>query len=236
MAMGVFLLAGLVKGVVGLGLPTVAMGLLALRMPPAEAAALLVVPSLVTNLWQMQPMTSLPALFRRMGPMQLGICAGTAVGALLIGAPAGAWATVALGIALIVYSGWVLLGAQWRVAAGQEAWLGPVVGSATGLVTSATGVFVVPAVPYLQSLQMQRDELIQAMGLCFTVSTLALAAGLAWNGSFNTGDVGRSALLLVPALLGMQMGTWLRSRLSPLWFKRCLMMGLLLLGVSMVVR
>ncbi|MBF5006210.1 sulfite exporter TauE/SafE family protein [Diaphorobacter sp. NR2-3-3-1] len=236
MAMGVFMLAGLVKGVVGLGLPTVAMGLLALRMPPAEAAALLVVPSLVTNIWQMLPMTSLPALLRRMGPMQIGICAGTVVGALMIGAPAGAWATVALGVALIVYAGWALLGAQWRIAVAQERWLGPVVGSVTGLVTSATGVFVVPAVPYLQALSMQRDELIQAMGLCFTVSTLALAAGLAWNGSFTTGDVGRSALLLAPALIGMQLGTWLRARLSPLWFKRCLMVGLLLLGVSMVVR
>ena len=48
-----FLLAGLVKGVIGMGLPTVAMGLLALALPPAEAAAILVVPSLVTNVWQL---------------------------------------------------------------------------------------------------------------------------------------------------------------------------------------
>ena len=44
-----FLVAGLVKGVVGMGLPTVAMGLLGLVMPPVQAAALLVVPSLVTT-------------------------------------------------------------------------------------------------------------------------------------------------------------------------------------------
>jgi len=117
-----------------------------------------------------------------------------------------------------------------------EGWLGPLVGSVTGFITSATGVFVIPAVPYLQALNLSRDLLIQTMGLCFSVSTLALAAGLAWNGSFSVGDVGRSAVLLVPALVGMQIGTWLRQRLSPLWFKRCLMVGLLLLGVSMVVR
>ncbi|HEX4329959.1 MAG TPA: sulfite exporter TauE/SafE family protein, partial [Burkholderiales bacterium] len=52
----VFLLAGLVKGVIGLGLPTLSMALLALWMPPVEAAALLIVPSLVTNLWQLQPL------------------------------------------------------------------------------------------------------------------------------------------------------------------------------------
>ena len=236
MAAGVFVLAGLVKGVVGLGLPTVAVGLLSLRMPPAEAAALLIIPSLITNLWQMLPLKTLPALFKRMWPMQLGICAGTAVGAFLFGAPAGAWANVALGVALIVYAGWTLLGAQWRVAAGNEKWLSPLIGSVTGCVTAGTGVFVIPAVPYLQALQMQRDELIQAMGLCFTVSTLALAAGLAWNGSFHSGDVGWSAVLLVPALVGMQLGAWLRSRLSPVVFKRCLMVSLLLLGASMVLR
>ena len=50
---GTFLLAGLVKGVIGLGLPTVAMGLLGLAMPPVEAAAMLLVPSLVTNVQQL---------------------------------------------------------------------------------------------------------------------------------------------------------------------------------------
>ena len=49
---GAFALAGFVKGVIGLGLPTVSIGLLGLLMTPAEAAAILVVPSLVTNIWQ----------------------------------------------------------------------------------------------------------------------------------------------------------------------------------------
>jgi len=116
MAVGVFVLAGLVKGVVGLGLPTVAMGLLALRMPPAEAAALLVMPSLVTNLWQMRPFSTLGPALRRIGTMQIGICVGTGVGAALLGAPAGAWAGVALGVALVVYAAWTLAGAQWQGA------------------------------------------------------------------------------------------------------------------------
>ena len=48
-----FLLAGFVEGVIGLGLPTVSMGLLSLVMAPAKAAALLIVPSFVTNVWQL---------------------------------------------------------------------------------------------------------------------------------------------------------------------------------------
>ena len=63
-----FLLAGLVKGVVGLGLPTLAMALLALAMPPAQAAALLILPSLVTNVWQMRPWPTLAPMTRRLWP------------------------------------------------------------------------------------------------------------------------------------------------------------------------
>ena len=235
MAAGVFVLAGLVKGVVGLGLPTVAVGLLSLRMPPAEAAALLIIPSLITNLWQMLPLKTLPALFKRMWPMQLGICAGTAVGAYLFGAPAGAWANVALGVALIVYAGWALLGAQWRVAASNEKWLSPLIGSVTGCVTAGTGVFVIPAVPYLQALGLNRDQLVQALGLSFSVSTLALAAGLAWRGTLGGGEIGASLLALVPALLGMWLGQALRQRISAVLFKRVFFIGMALLGGHLLI-
>ena len=233
-ALAIFVLAGLVKGVVGLGLPTVAMGLLALRLPPAEAAALLVVPSLVTNVWQMRPWGPLAPLARRLAGLLLGVCAGTWLGAWLLGAPVGAWARVALGAALIAYALWSLAGAVLHVPPRAQRWLGGPVGAATGLVTAATGVFMVPAVPYLQALGLPRDGLVQAMGLSFTVSTLALAVGLAGNASFSGAALGWSLLMLVPALLGMALGGQLRQRLSPLWFRRCLMAGLFALGVHMV--
>ena len=136
-----FLLAGLVKGVVGLGLPTLAMALLALAMPPAQAAALLILPSLVTNVWQMRPWPTLAPMTRRLWPMQAGVVVGTLGGAWLLGAPAGAWAMQALGAALVVYGLWGLSGARVsQVPAGAERLLGPLVGAVTGLVTAHGGV------------------------------------------------------------------------------------------------
>ena len=64
----VFFLAGFVKGVIGLGLPTIAMGLLAIVMPPVEAAGLLILPSLLTNAWQMIAGPALRPLLRRLWP------------------------------------------------------------------------------------------------------------------------------------------------------------------------
>ncbi len=232
----VFVLAGLVKGVVGLGLPTVSMALLALWMPPAQAAALLIVPSLATNLWQMRPWRGVPALLRQHAGLQIGICAGTWAGAWWFGAPQGPGARAALGAALAAYAGWSLAGARLPPVPGRHRrWLGCVVGAATGAITAATGVFVVPAVPYLQALGLQRDALVQAMGLCFTVSTLALGAGLASQASLPPPVLAGSLVLLLPAIAGMALGSRLRSRLSPDAFRKCLMAGLLALGLGMLL-
>lgn len=73
----VFALAGLIKGVIGMGLPTVSVGLLSLVMSPAEAAAILLIPSTVTNVWQLWTGPHLGALVRRLWPMLMAVCLGT---------------------------------------------------------------------------------------------------------------------------------------------------------------
>ena len=230
-----FLLAGVVKGMIGLGLPTVAIGLLGLVMPPAEAAVLLLVPSLVTNVWQLASGPRFGAILDRLWPMTLGILLGTWAGAgLLAGVPAER-AAMALGVALVLYALVGLAQVRFRVPVHAESWLAPLVGVATGVVTAATGVFVIPAVPYLQALNLDRNELVQALGLSFTVSTLALAAGLAQHGLFEGGMAGASALALLPALGGMFLGQWLRNRVRPETFRRCFFLGLLALGAVLVL-
>ncbi|MFF5867915.1 sulfite exporter TauE/SafE family protein [Pseudomonas sp. NPDC012596] len=230
-----FVLAGAVKGVIGLGLPTIAMGLLGLAMPPAQAAALLIVPSTLTNLWQLAAGGHLLALLRRLGPMLAMIFIGTLLGSTWLGIDSGPWAVHALGAALLVYAMYGLVGPDLRLAPSREGWLGPLCGLVTGIVTAATGVFVMPAVPYLQSLGLSRDQMIQALGLSFTVSTVALALGLAGQDALGGQALGASLLMLAPALLGMLAGQWLRQRISPALFKRCFFLGMAVLGGHLLI-
>ena len=223
-----FLLAGAVKGVIGLGLPTIAMGLLGLAMSPTQAAALLIVPSTLTNLWQLAAGGHLLALLRRLGPMLAMIFLGTLLGSAWLGINNGPWAVQALGAALVIYALYGLAGPALRVAPEREGWLGPVCGLVTGVVTAATGVFVMPAVPYLQSLGLSRDEMVQALGL-------ALALGLAGQDALGGQALGASLLMLAPALLGMFAGQWLRQRISAALFKRCFFIGLAALGGHLLI-
>ena len=233
----IFFLAGLAKGVSGLGLPTVGIGLLSIAMPPAHAAALMVVPALITNIWQMLSGPGLWRLVRRLWLMELGVCFGVWVGASLMTGSKTAFASVALGIALMVYAATGLMNVHVpRVPARAEWWLGTFVGGATGLITAATGVFVIPAVPYLQALSLQRETFGKALGLSFTVSTVALACSLAASGSLAFRSGVYSFLALFPALVGMAAGQRLLGRMRPATFQRWFFSGLMLLGAHLAIR
>jgi len=235
LVMGTFLLAGTVKGVIGLGLPTVAMGLLGLAMFPAQAAALLIIPSTVTNLWQLAVGGHLQPLIKRLWPMLLMVAFGTGLGAVGLGMSGSHGMTRALGAALLLYALTGLFMPALRVPPRHEVWLGPVCGLITGVITSATGVFVIPAVPYLQALGLERNQLVQALGLSFTVSTLALAGALFWNDALGSGGLGASLVALIPALLGMWLGQWLRQRISAQTFKRVFFIGMGALGLHLML-
>ncbi|WP_312410735.1 TSUP family transporter, partial [Shinella sp.] len=79
-----FLVAGIVKGVTGMGLPTVAMGVLGGLLSPLAAAALLVIPSFVTNVWQLLAGQSIMPIVRRLWPMMAGVVLGTFAGSSLL--------------------------------------------------------------------------------------------------------------------------------------------------------
>src|SRR5471030_971601 len=102
-----FVFAGFVKGILGQGLPTVAIGLLSLIISPGEAAALVVIPALITNIWQAWFGPSLLPLIRRLWPTLLasfvGTFVATALGLGLLTPEAAALASKVLVVALICY-------------------------------------------------------------------------------------------------------------------------------------
>jgi len=232
--------AGAVKGVTGMGLPTIAMGVLGSLFSPATAAALLIAPSFVTNVWQLLAGPSVARLAMRLWAMMTGIVVGTIAGTALLSRGDTAQTTRALGATLAVYAVASLAAGlrvrPRRLPSALEPWLSPLVGLATGVVTGGTGVFVIPAVPYLEALGLPKDDLVQALGLSFTASTCALAAGLAWHGAYHTTHLAISALAVAPALAGMWAGAAVRARISPVAFRRAFLVLLLLLGAEMLAR
>lgn len=229
-----FLVAGLVKGVIGLGLPTVSLALLTLALGLPQAMALLLVPSVVTNLWQASVGGHGTAIIGRIWPFLLMAAATVWVGTFALTRLDVAILSALLGVLLMLYAVLDLAGVRPRIAARHEPWLGPLAGTLNGVLTGMTGSFVVPGVLFLQALGLPRDMLIQAMGILFTVSTMALALALQ-SSALLTVEVGAaSSIAVFPALLGMLLGQRIRHTLSEAVFRRLFFIGLFALGVMIV--
>jgi len=233
---GTFLLAGTVKGVIGLGLPTVSLALLTLAIGLPQAMALLLVPSFVTNLWQAAVGGAGKTILRRIWPFLLMATVTVWLGATALTRVDLSLLSALLGALLVVYAAVNLAGFRLTITATQEVWVGPLVGTANGILTGMTGSFVVPGVMFLQAIGLPRDMLIQAMGMLFTVSTLALAVALQGN-DLLTVELGTiSAMALVPAIAGMVLGQRIRQKLSEELFRRVFFVSLLVLGAYIIAR
>lgn len=229
-----FVLAGVVKGVIGLGLPTVSLAVLTVAIDLPSAMALLLAPSFVTNLWQAVVGGNSRAIWRR-----LWLFFALAGGTVWLGATALTridlhWLAALLGVLLVAYAGASLGGIRLAVNSRQEKWVGPLTGVINGMLTGMTGSFVVPGVMYLQAIGLSRDVLIQAMGVLFTVSTLALALSLGGNGFLTADNGAASALAVVPAIAGMVLGQRIRHRLPEETFRRVFFTVLFLLGLYII--
>ena len=84
---------------------------------------------------------------------------------------------------------------------------------------------------YLQALALKREELIQAMGILFTLSTISLAISLQSNALLSTKLFVASSAGLLPAVLGMMFGQRIRKHMSEIMFRRVFLVSLVLLGV-----
>jgi uncharacterized membrane protein YfcA len=233
---GTFLVAGFVKGVVGLGLPTVSLALLTAVLGLPQAMALLLVPSFVTNLVQALNGGNAVEILRRNLPFFLLATATVWVGALALTRLDTEMLAGLLGAILVVYAGINLAGVRVAIPAGHRSWLGPVFGATNGVLTGMTGSFVVPGVMYLQAIGLTRDTLVQAMGILFTLSTIALALALGGNGLLDVELGVISAAALLPALAGMAIGRKLREYLSEARFRTVLFLALLAMGLHLLPR
>ncbi|MGX1110573.1 MULTISPECIES: sulfite exporter TauE/SafE family protein [Bradyrhizobium] len=226
-----FLLAGFVKGTLGLGLPTVAMGLLATTMAPGQAIAIVIVPAIVTNIWQTFVGPYLRDIIRRLWPLMLGTVAGIWINAGLLTGPYAAYGTVVLGVLLVIYAIVGLNRFSFKVARRDEKWIGGIVGVVTGLISAATGVQVIPSMPFMQAIGMEKDELVQALGVFFTTATVALAFNLTASGLLTAATALPGAVAMAASFTGMFIGQAVRTRMQPEVFRCWFLISMILLGI-----
>ena len=231
-----FLLGGLVKGVLGFGLPVVALALLAATLGLKQAIALFIVPALITNLWQGAVGGSFLAILRRIWSLLLLGIIFTWAGVGILAAADQKLASGLLGVLLFLYGVHGLTSPQISPPGEREAWLTPLVGALSGAAFGLTGTMMVPGVIYLQSLGFDRNTLVQSLGITFVALTLALGVSLSMHNLLPSELSLLSVLAFLPAALGMFVGQRIRHRVSEEMFRKLFFWALPVAGLYMIVR
>ncbi len=229
--LAVFLFAGTVKGLVGLGLPTITIALTSLVLPLPEAIALIAFPTIVTNVWQAAVGGKFRLILRRQWPLIVPLMTVLYLTMELVGQKGPDWAFLVLAAVLVLYSALGLLRIRLHIHADLEKPLAPLVGVVAGFIAGVVGVPVVPLMPYLQGLDIRPTELVQTLGVVLCATSLTLTVSLLHVGLLDGPRALVSAAAVAPALGGMWLGQQIRRRLSVEQFRLAVFWALLLTGL-----
>lgn len=232
-----FLAAGVVKGVIGVGLPLTAIAVLGNVMSLRLAIPLLVVPVMITNVWQAMQGAQFGPLFRRFLTMNLGSCIGLWFGTRLLYAIDDARPfAVVLGLMVCAYAAMNLSALKIRIHARHEPVISPVLGLASGVLGGVTGSIGVPMIVYLQALGLNKEDFVQAINFTFFAASLVWVAALINEGALDVHTAVVSSAAVIPAVVGMGAGRMIRDRISQQRFRIFVFAFLIVTGVSLIAK
>ncbi len=233
--LAVFLVAGTVKGLVGIGLPTITIALTSLVLPLTESIALITLPTVITNVWQAAVGGRFRFILRRHWPLIVPLMVTLFLTMWLVGQKGPNWASVVLGLVLAIYGAMGLARLRLRLSPDIEKPLAPVIGVISGFIAGLVGVPVIPLMPYLQALEIRPAELVQTLGIVLCATSLTLTGSLLNFGLLDGPHALLSAAAIVPSMAGMWIGQRIRAGLSIEQFRVAVFTALALTGLYTVL-
>ncbi|RMD92678.1 MAG: sulfite exporter TauE/SafE family protein [Alphaproteobacteria bacterium] len=230
----VFVLAGTIKGLVGLGLPTTFIGVMSQVTDPRTAIALGLVPMIVTNGWQAARQGQILATLRSYAPFIAALMLFGGVTAAMAVSASDRFIHGVMGLVIVLF---VAVNATLRVPPLPARWDRPaqiVAGVMAGVMGGITSVWAPPMAVYLAARHTPPEEFVRATGVMIFFGALPLAAAYAQAGMFDARLGLASAVLVLPALAGFSLGERLRRRLSAARFRTVLLAVFLAMGLNLI--
>lgn len=231
-----YLLAGTGKGITGLGFSTICLPFLALSVGLKDALPLVIIPSVCSNLMVMIGVGNFVPAVKRFWPMLLTTVPGLILGLWLLDAFDGETAGAMLGLVLLAFCIFSYANPNYQIPARLQAPLAPISGFLTGTFNGITGSQVMPSMPFLMSLGLERNMFIQSINCSFTMSSFIMAIGLTQLGLFTMQAFVISLCGVVMAFFGVRFGERLRDMLSPEQFRNAILALLVVMAIILIIK
>jgi uncharacterized membrane protein YfcA len=229
-----FLVAGMVKGVIGLGLPMVSIGIMTAVLDVPTALPIAVLPVIVLNLIQAVQGVTAFGMLRRFAWLFGLACVGIWLGTFLLFLVDPRITAAVLGTALLTYVLLSFFVLRLTISPAMERVLTPPVGLVGGVLLGMTGSLVIPVVLFIQQLKLDKDSFIQALGWLFFITALPWLVSLFQQDVYTWANFTLSAVAVIPALLGMALGSAFRGRISQETFRILVLVALAILALNLL--
>lgn len=233
-AFAVFFLGGAAKGILGIGLPLIAVPLLSHVVSVPEAIALLSVPIVVSNAYQMFQPGDLGPVLRRFWLLLTGLVVGIVAGAQLLVSLDQYVLSLVLGAFLIVFALYNLVNTRFTISPPLERRLNLFVGLGAGLFGGLTSFFGPPLMMYLIALRLPKDLFVVSIATVYFFCAIPLTISLAAHQILGQRELVLSTVALVPAFAGIFFGQRVRRLVPEETFHRVLLATLILIGLNLI--
>jgi len=230
------LVAGIVKGILGIGIPVVSVSLMTLAINVPMAVSLLPIPILLSNLWQSLTSHQVRNTVTRFAPLITALIIGTAAGAKLLLLVDQQVLIGIVGFAVLTFAVSAHFSRQFQLGRKAERWLLVPVGLLGGLLGGMTTFFGPPIIMFLFALKLDKDEFVGIISTLYLCAGVSLAILLGLVGAMGPQEYLWSSVAAAPLFLGVLIGQWLRTRISLDAFRRGLLLILVVVGIRLIYR
>ena len=234
--LGIFFLGGLVKGTIGVGLPTVTLTLLSFFFDIKDSISFILIPVILTNLVQMLDGKELKSIFQQTKFFLVTSVVFVIPGFLVLRAINSNTILLILASLLVLNSCLVLFNKiitiKRHTSFQTQFWIGAL----TGITTGVTSIYTMPFIFLIQSLKFNKEKLIQLMGLSFFLYSLTQFTLFYSFSMINEKVLLFSSVACVPIIFGVISGKYLRKVLSEQAFKLLFNYMLLISGIIIIIK
>ncbi|MFS4437915.1 sulfite exporter TauE/SafE family protein [Paracoccaceae bacterium GXU_MW_L88] len=237
-AMIALFLAGTVKGATGFALPVLAIGLMAMFLPPKIALAGMLLPTLVTNGLQAFRfgIGEADRMLRRYWRLNIVLLVIVAlVAQLVIGIPDRLFFSI-LGLAVTAFALLQIAGVRLSIAPENRVVAQYVVGVIAGITGGLSGVWGPPVIMFFMAMDTEKREMATALGVNFFLGIVTLTIAHLYSGLLNAETLKFSAILTLAAIAGQQLGFRIQDKLDQKKFVALVRWVLLIAGLNLLRR
>ena len=233
-AIAALLAGGVAKGILGVGLPMIALPLLYTSVPIREAIALMYGPVLVMNVWQTFQGGYFMVALKKFWPMMVAVIIGTWLGAKTLVGIDSHLLQIVVGTTVIVFSLVNLLQPKLAIPERHALWISIIVGVIGGFFGGLT-LFIGPTViMFLVALRTPKDEFIGTVGLVYLLGIIPTGITYVAEGVLRAEHIVPTLVACIPVFVGMLAGQWIRSRVNEVTFRKVLLIAMVVIGLNMV--